>query len=200
MPVFNFVTGEILLRIACFGPPFGGKSTVLRQLHDRIDATAVSPVRTQQAGPGQTLAFDFVPKERPLGLSAKPRVEIITVPGSPVNAAMCARALADIDGVAFVADSRWDKIEDNVRALDALAAALRQDGAALETTPLVLLFNKRDLADAAPAPYLDYVLNSRAQRRAAFETEATRALNLVPALDALLKIVLAKHTTPGGHF
>jgi hypothetical protein len=199
MPVFNFVTGEILFRIAFFGPPFGGKSTALRRLHALIDADALSPVRTQQHGPDSLLAFDFRPKNRPPELPAAPRVELLTIPGSPVNPAVRAHALADIDGIAFVADSRWEKIEDNVRALDSLAAILRQDGALLESTPLVLHYNKRDLSDIAPVAYLEHVLNSRSARWPAFETEAATGRNLVQALDILLKIILAKHTAPSGH-
>jgi signal recognition particle receptor subunit beta len=199
MPTFNFVAGEILFRIVLFGPPFSGKGAILEALHGRIESPSASPIHSEPTGADTLLAFDFSPATDPTGLPAKPRFALVTMPEAPVNSATTARLLADADGIVFVADSRWEKIEDSVQSLETLASVLRSNGTHLEDTPLVVIYNNRDLPGAAPLHYLEYALNNRAVRWPAFEAGASACQNLVHALDTLLKIVLAKYTASDGH-
>jgi hypothetical protein len=199
MPTFNFVAGEILFRIVFFGALFCGKGAILRELHARIDTPSISPIRTRQPGADPLLAFDFLPSNPPAGLPAQPRIELITMPEAPANSAATTQALTGADGLVFVVDTRWEKIEDSVQSLDALAATLRNTGTPLDEMPLAVLYNNRTLPGIAPLDYLEYVINGRGPLWPAFEAGAPSTPGAISALNALLKIILAKHTASSGH-
>ena len=69
-------------------------------------------------------------------------------------------------------------------------AALRQIAAVpgISEVPIVFLYNKRDLPNAAPLEYLDEVLNRAGAPR--FATVATTGEGLAEALSELSRIVL----------
>jgi hypothetical protein len=53
-----------------------------------------------------------------------------------------------VDGIVFVADSRSERIEANLESLEELRKALTDYARPIEEVPLVIQYNKRDLADA----------------------------------------------------
>jgi len=92
----------------------------------------------------------------------------------------------------LVADSRWEKLEDDAKSLQEIEAALKADGLALDELPWVLQYNKRDLPDVAPANYIDFLLNNRPNPARVFETVATSGENLPELRKAIVERVLAR--------
>jgi signal recognition particle receptor subunit beta len=56
--------------------------------------------------------------------------------------------------------------------------------------PCVIQYNKRDLPNAAPVPYLEYMLNRRARRVPSFESVASRGVGVFDALNTVSRMVL----------
>jgi mutual gliding-motility protein MglA len=114
--------------------------------------------------------------------------------------------LKQADGLVFVADSQLDRMADNMQAWNSLEANLNRNGQSLDLIPLVLQYNKRDLPNAAPLAYLEYLLNSGSRRFYSFEGAAARGHNVLTTLNAVSHEVLGRFaammagpaTEPGG--
>jgi mutual gliding-motility protein MglA len=74
------------------------------------------------------------------------RVKVFTVPGQVVHASTRRLVLQGADGVAFIADSQVAETENNAASFLDLRANLKELGRSMKEMPLVIQFNKRDLA------------------------------------------------------
>ena len=88
-----------------------------------------------------------------------------------------------MDGVIFVADSQWEKMEENVESFKNLEDNLAKQNISIDEIPYVLQYNKRDLENIAPVNYLEYVLNNR-KKRGRLERESHRR-NVFASLNAV---------------
>ena len=61
----------------------------------------------------------------------------------------------------------------------------------LDDLPYILQFNKRDLPNAAPVHYLDFVLNQRAHRVPYVEAVAREGAGVFESLNLIARMVLA---------
>jgi mutual gliding-motility protein MglA len=100
--------------------------------------------------------------------------------------------LRSVDGLVFVADSQWDKMEENVESFKNLQENLARQGANLDTIPYVLQYNKRDMPNPAPVHYLEYVLNNRRVRVPSFQAVATNGQGVFATLNAVSRLLLQK--------
>src|SRR5205823_3197395 len=91
----------------------------------------------------------------------------------------------------FVADSQYARMRENVESFRDLQDNLREYEYDLEHMPYVLQFNKRDLPDAAPRTYMEYVLNRRARRVPSFEAVALEGRGVFETLNTVSRMVLA---------
>jgi signal recognition particle receptor subunit beta len=98
--------------------------------------------------------------------------------------------LRQADGVVFVADSQMDRQRDNLQSLQSLEANLRMNGSSLDRLPIVLQYNKRDLPNAAPVEYLEYLFNNRPVPFLSFESDARTGRNVLATLNAISQAVL----------
>src|SRR5207237_9323229 len=92
----------------------------------------------------------------------------------------------------FVADSQWEKMEENVESLKNLSDNLALQNMVIEEIPCVLQYNKRDLPNIAPVNYMEYVLNNRKKRLQSFEVISSSGQNVFAALNAISQILLHK--------
>src|SRR5207247_3749678 len=95
------------------------------------------------------------------------------------------------DGVVFVADSEWTRLEESVESFASLEENLHEYGYELDSTPYVLQYNKRDLPDAATRDYMEFLLNWRSRRVPSFESVATRGAGIYEALNTVSRMVLS---------
>ena len=192
MAITNYTAKEVQFKIVIHGPPFAGKTTTLHYLHSHIDAAEVGNLNTLKSGADTTLFFEFVPRDATLLDDFKIRFEIYTVPGNVIYNAPRKLVLRDADGVIFVADSGWDKTAGNAQSFKNLEENLKKSGADVNELPIVFQYNKRDLADAVPSGYLDFVLNNRKLRAPTFDTISSTGGNVFAPLRALSQMLVQR--------
>jgi signal recognition particle receptor subunit beta len=134
-------------------------------------------------GADQIVSFDFTPPDLVPLSDYRAKCRAITVPGKVADPTIFGRVMSDLDGVFFVADSQCERMDENVEALRQVAAV-----PGLSEVPMVFLYNKRDLANAAPMEFLDQVLNRLGAPR--FATVATKGEGLGEALSELSRLVI----------
>jgi signal recognition particle receptor subunit beta len=142
----DFAERQLTLKLVYFGPPLSGKTTNLRALHQRVDHLNRGRLMTLDTRDDRTLFFDLLPIFfRTTSFSF--RIKVYTVPGQPVHEATRKVVLAGADGVVFVADSGPEKAAANRESWHGLGASLRAH--ALERIPVIVQYNKRDVAATA---------------------------------------------------
>ncbi len=120
------------------------------------------------------------------------KFQLYTVPGQVIYNATRQLVLRSVDGVVFVADSQWEKMEENVESFKNLEENLAKQNISIDEIPLVLQYNKRDLTNIAPINYMEYVLNNRKKRFQSFEVISSTGQNVFAALNAVSQILLHK--------
>jgi hypothetical protein len=95
----------------------------------------------------RTLFFDFLPMGLGQIKGCNVRVQLYTVPGQVKYSSTRKLVLRGVDGIVFVADSLEVRREKNMLSLKDLQANLKDYGKSIFKVPLILQFNKRDLAD-----------------------------------------------------
>jgi signal recognition particle receptor subunit beta len=140
----------------------------------------------------RTLFFDFLPIEAVKIGGFTTKFQLYTVPGQVHYNATRKLVLRGVDGVVFVADSQWEKMRENAESFRNLQENLAEYDYSLDEIACVLQYNKRDMPDKSPLDYLDYLLNRREVRVAAFESVATEGVGVFKTLNRIAKLVLHK--------
>jgi mutual gliding-motility protein MglA len=192
MPIINYASKEIQFKIVYYGPALGGKTTNLAYIHSRILPAHRGDLVSLATAADRTLFFDFLPVNALTLQGFKTKFQLYTVPGQVIYDSTRQLVLRSVDGVVFVADSQWDKMEENVASFRNLEQNLQKQKLTLEEVPVVLQFNKRDLPNVAPTNYLEYLLNNRKKRVQSFECIASTGVNVFSALDAVTQLLLHK--------
>ncbi|WP_026842588.1 GTP-binding protein [Citrifermentans bremense] len=141
---------RMVLKLVYYGPALSGKTTNLLQLHECLIRQGRGELMLLDTTGDRTIYFDLLPffLTAPSGLRIK--VKVYTVPGQVCHDATRKAVLQRSDGVAFIADSKLSELESNFASFDNLERNLAQTGLDIETIPLVIQFNKRDLPDCLP--------------------------------------------------
>ena len=183
MPTIDYNAKEVLLRFGVAGAPGAGKTQMLWRLHAGLPHEMRAELLMRAVGEDQVVSFDFTPPDLVPISDYRARCRAITVAGKVANPATLNRAMSELDGMFFVADSQCERMEENVEALRQIAAV-----PGLADVPMVFLYNKRDLPNAAPLEYLDQVLNRLGAPR--FATVAATGEGLAEALSELSRLAL----------
>ncbi len=192
MPIINYASKEIQFKIVYYGPALGGKTTNLAYIHSRIAPAHRGDLVSLATAADRTLFFDFLPLTALTLQGFKTKFQLYTVPGQVIYNSTRQLVLRSVDGVVFVADSQWEKMEENVASFRNLEQNLQKQNLLLEQVPFVLQFNKRDLPNVAPINYLEYLLNNRKRRVQSFESIAGTGVNVFSTLDAVTQLLLHK--------
>jgi mutual gliding-motility protein MglA len=192
MPVIHFAGKEIQFKIVYYGPALGGKTTNLAYIHSRIAPAHRGDLVSLATAADRTLFFDFLPLNALTLHGFRTKFQLYTVPGQVIYDSTRQLVLRSVDGVVFVADSQWDKMEENVASFRNLEQNLQKQSLTLNQVPVVLQFNKRDLSNVAPRNYLEYLLNNRKRRVQSFECVASTGVNVFSTLDAVTQLLLHK--------
>jgi signal recognition particle receptor subunit beta len=140
----------------------------------------------------RTLFFDFMSVETSAMPGYRTLFQLYTVPGQITYNATMQMVLKQADGIVFVADSQIDRQRDNLQSWQNLEANLRLNGSSIDQLPVVLQYNKRDLPNAAPVEYMEFLLNNRTRRYVSFEAEAHKGRNILATLNAVSQSVLTQ--------
>ena len=192
MAIINHATKEVQFKIVYYGPALCGKTTNLAYIHGQAHDSNKGELVSLATAADRTLFFDFLPLNAVIIKGFKTKFQLYTVPGQVIYNATRQLVLRSVDGVVFVADSLWDKMEENIESFKNLQENLQRQGASLETIPYVLQYNKRDMPNAAPPYYLEYILNNRPVRVPSFEGVATNGNGVFATLNAVSRLLLQK--------
>ena len=192
MSFINHAAKELNCKIVYYGPGMGGKTTNLQYIYNQTHPQNRGKMVSLTGETERTLFFDFLPLSIGEIRGFNTRFHLYTVPGQHFYDASRKLVLKGVDGVVFVADSQMDRQRANIQAFQNLEANLRLNGSSLDELPVVLQYNKRDVPNAAPVEYLEFLLNNRQRRFLSFEAEAKGGRNVVATLNAISQGVLAR--------
>ena len=182
----NWTKKEMIMKIVYFGPSLGGKTSSLRYIHTHLAPEIKGRFVSINTMEDRTLFFDFFDLSLTARLGKgriKMRFELYTVPGQVRYEETRRAVMKGADGVVFVADSQKNKMPDNLfsRAdLDEILVMHNQDP---QEFPVVLQYNKRDLANLLSVEEMSTALNPR--KNPEFLTVATSGQQIMEALKGI---------------
>jgi signal recognition particle receptor subunit beta len=159
MAVFSYFRKEIDVKIVYYGPGLSGKTTNLQFIHQNIEPSQRGKMVSLATNEDRTLFFDFLPIELENIRRYKMRFHLYTVPGQVYYKATRLAVLTGVDGLILVVDSQTEKMEENLYSLKELKENLQKYGKRIETIPLIIQYNKRDLPDILPIEELNKEIN-----------------------------------------
>jgi len=164
------------------------------QVHDHVQTAAGNKGKlvSLATSSDRTLFFDFLPIEAMTIKGFRTKFQLYTVPGQVIYNTTRQLVLRGVDGVVFVADSQYEKMPENVESFQNLIDNLNTLKINLAEIPYVLQYNKRDLPNAAPMEYLDFLLNNRDIQMPAFAGTAHKCEGVFESLNMITRMLLQK--------
>ncbi|MES2309589.1 MAG: GTPase domain-containing protein [Verrucomicrobiota bacterium] len=188
---------RVILRIAYMGIPASGKSSILKSLHASSPSESRGDFVHDFLGQDRGLYFDFEDKAISVIPGFTTFVRLLTLPGYPTRTQTYRRLLKGIDGIAYVVDTQWERMEENVKSFAAMQDILVEQKTSLLEIPYVLLYNKRDIPNGAPFSYLDFTFNQRSESASAFEIHGVEGQGLKESLQVILDQWAKKYSMAG---
>ena len=193
MAVFNVKNRIIECKLVYYGSGRGGKTTNLEYIHKAGKKYTSGEMVSINTKGDRTLFFDFLP----IGLGkirgCEVKVQLYTVPGQAKYTSTRKLVLKNVDGVVFVADSLEIRRKANMLSLKDLQQNLAEQNISIFKIPLVLQYNKRDLADEGipimPAELMNKELNSKL-KVPYFEASALKGKGVSETLKKSLELTL----------
>lgn len=186
----NYGLNQVDLKIVYYGPGMSGKTTNLEWAHSHIDPNLRSELLNLKTKEDRTIFFDFMQFEVGKIKGLTPKFNLYTVPGQDMYARSRKIILNGVDGIIYVADSKKDRMRDNLCTMIDLVKNLRAGEHQVETFPIVLQYNKRDLPDSLPLAYLRKTLNRI--NAPEFEASAIRGQGVFESLRKAIELVVAR--------
>lgn len=193
MAVFNINKREIECKVVFYGPGRGGKTTNLEYIFKAYKKQVKGEMVSIDTEGDRTLFFDFLPMDLGKIKGCDVRVQLFTVPGQVQYSSTRKLVLKGVDGIVFVADSMEVRREKNMLSLKDLQKNLKEYGLSIFKLPLVLQYNKRDLAKDGipimPVEQMEKDLN-RQLKVPSFEASALSGEGVGPTMQACLRLTL----------
>jgi GTPase SAR1 family protein len=192
MSFINFVKGEVEFKIVYYGCALGGKTTSLGYVHERVDANDRGNLLLLPTQNDRTLFFDFLPIDGGIVKGFKVRFKLWTVPGQVMYNATRQLVLRGVDGIVFIADSQWDRMEANIESLRNLEENIGELDLTFNKIPWTLFFNKRDLPEEqiAPVDAMDLLFQTNARNVHRLVGDCISGTNVFKALNSVTQNVL----------
>ena len=189
MVFFNYATMQMAAKIVYYGPGLCGKTTNLHHIYGRTAPGSRGEMVSLETETDRTLFFDLLPLDVGVIGGFKTRVQLYTVPGQVFYNTTRKLVLKGVDGIVFVADSQRAMKEANTESLQNLRSNLAEIGVKLEELPLVLQYNKRDLANILTLDELEETLNP-ARAYESYEACAVLGQGVFETLKAISRLTL----------
>lgn len=196
MALINQATKEIHLKIVYYGPAQGGKTTNLERVHTDVHTSSPEnkgKLTSLATSSDRTLFFDFLPLEAVSIKGFKTKFQLFTVPGQVIYNTTRQLVLRGVDGIVFVADSQYEKMEENAESFANMETNLQSLNLKLSDIPYVLQYNKRDVPEPAPVEYLEFLLNNRETQVPSFESVAVNGEGVFETLNTLARMLIHKY-------
>lgn len=193
MAIFNLKKRLIECKIVFYGPGRCGKTTNLEYIFSQFKKQVKGEMVSINTEGDRTLFFDFLPMGLGKIRGCDVRVQLYTVPGQVKYSSTRKLVLRGVDGIVFVADSLEVRREKNMESLKDLQSNLKEYGKGIFKVPLVMQYNKRDLAEQGiplmPIDLMERDLN-RQLKVPSFEASAVTGKGVGVTLKECLKETL----------
>jgi len=147
MVFFNYATMQMAAKVVYYGPGLCGKTTNLHHIYGKTAPGSRGEMISLETETDRTLFFDLLPIDVGVIGGFKTRLQLYTVPGQVFYNTTRKLVLRGVDGIVFVADSQRAMKDANVESFQNMESNLQEIGLSASEIPLVLQFNKRDLAN-----------------------------------------------------
>ena len=138
---------EVQVKIVYYGPGRGGKTTNLEYIYKKFRQRIKTEMVTIKTHGDRTLFFDFLPFDIGKVNGYDMKIQLYTVPGQVKYNATRRLVLRGVDGIVFVADAMEVRREKNILSLKNLQENLANYKKSIFKIPIVLQYNKMDLAE-----------------------------------------------------
>ncbi|HQT93484.1 MAG TPA: GTPase domain-containing protein [Thermoanaerobaculaceae bacterium] len=189
MVFFNWATMQMAAKIVYYGPGLCGKTTNLSFIYTKTAPGSRGEMVSLETETDRTLFFDLLPIEVGKVGGFRTRLQLYTVPGQVFYNTTRKLVLKGVDGMVFVADSQRPMADANIESLENLTENLTELGLAIDTLPIVMQYNKRDLKNVLTLDELNSRLNPDG-RWDYFESVATDGTGVFETLKAITKLTL----------
>lgn len=193
MAIFNLKNRIIECKIVYYGPGRGGKTTNLEYIFKAFRKQASDDMVSINTQGDRTLFFDFLPIGIGKIRGCEVKIQLYTVPGQVRYKSTRKLVLKGVDGVCFVADSLEVQRKENKMSLKDLQDNLTEQNTSIFKIPLVLQYNKRDLADEGipimPVEVMEQDLNEKLYAPS-FPASALKGQGVGNCLKECLKLTL----------
>lgn len=159
MVFFNYSTMQMAAKVVYYGPGLCGKTTNLQWIYDHTSNDSRGEMVSLATETDRTLFFDLLPIDVGSIAGFSTRIQLYTVPGQVFYNTTRKLVLKGVDGVVFVADSQKPMVQANIESFQNLEENLAEMGLSLDTVPVVLQFNKRDLPSICTVEEMNESLN-----------------------------------------
>jgi signal recognition particle receptor subunit beta len=180
----DFAARELTIKLVYYGPALSGKTTNLQAIHQLVTAETRGRLMTLDTRDDRTLFFDLLPLSFTAGSGLTVRLKLFTVPGQVIHNATRRLVLQGVDGVVFVADSQKSETKNNAEAFRNLKTNLKDNGLDPAKIPLIIQFNKRDLADVRPDDEIDML--AKKGKEPVYKAIATRGTGVLETFMGLV--------------
>lgn len=189
MVLFNYATRELTAKVVYYGPGLCGKTTNLEYIHKSLPEKSRGKMLSLATQTDRTLFFDFLPLDLGSVKGMKTRVQLYTVPGQVFYDATRKLVLKGADGVVFVADSQKEMMQSNLDSWENLRQNLAENNLDINTIPLVIQYNKRDLPNVLPVRDLNKRIN--VLQVPFFEAIALTGMGVQETFKGIAKLVMS---------
>jgi signal recognition particle receptor subunit beta len=179
---------EVNARVVYWGIEGSGKRANLNTVYAKLRPDHRGGLRAEPTRLDPSVAYQVLPIELGEIAGVRTRIEMIAAPGGPEQAPTRKQLLDQVDGLVLVIDSQGEKVDENVESFQELRQTLASYGRSLEEVPLVVQYNKRDLANAYALEELHRRLDI--QGAAVFEAVATEGTGVLETLSTISKRVI----------
>jgi len=200
MALINQATKELHVKIVYYGPAKSGKTTNLEQVHANVQTSTPEgrgKMVSLATSADRTLFFDFYPLEAAVIKGFKTKFQLFTVPGQVIYNTTRQLVLRGVDGIVFVADSQYDKMQENVESFQNMEENLKSLNLNLADIPYVIQYNKRDMDNLAPIEFMEYLVNNKDVQVPYFEAAAPKCVGVFETLNAITRLLLQKFINQG---
>lgn len=183
--------GEAQARILLWGIEGAGKSTTLRTIHARLRPESRGELTRVPSLLDPTVFAESLSIALGEISGRAMQIEVVAVPGGEDQAITRKQLLDRVDGLVLVLDCSPGRIDANAASIAELRNSLAAYGQRLDSLPIVLQYNKRDVADPFAIESLHRKIGLR--DAAVFETIATTGHGVLPTLTTISKHVVRLH-------
>jgi hypothetical protein len=189
--------GVVGLRVVYYGPPAAGKTTNLELISALLFGSEARRLTPRQVGENRIASLEIPAGSLGRLSGSSVLVKLETMQGEVSNVGGgWAPALAEADGIVFVADSSPHARTANFKALAGVRERLEGRGRSAGAIPVVMQWNKRDRSDARPIAELETELNHLCFP--SIEAASLRGTGVAETLIEILKrTIYAAHRKAG---